>query len=283
MIFARSRLFSARFCFCSLFDRISPNFYRSACFSSSFVSRPPSPEKKKPKNIPTKVGAKNVWLDRQLKDPFVRQRRIDNYRARSAYKLLEIDDRFRLLKRGMVLVELGAAPGSWTQVLLEKTSSDDENQGKIIAVDLLPIAPLDGAFLLDNCDFTADETKEKIMQILGVQQKDSNQADYRENGVGLLDGVLSDMAPNAAGTHQINHERIIHLAYGALAFAAKFLKPEQQTFFLCKLWDGSERSKYFVDVKKFFRKVTFVKPESSRDESSEIYILARHFKGLEKR
>lgn len=215
-------------------------------------------------------GWTRKWLVRQAKDPYVKQRQFDDYRARSAYKLLEIDDEFKILKPGMNCIELGAAPGSWTQVLVRRTKIQPKIHGKIIAVDKELMAPVEGAIVLDSCDFMEEENRQKILELCG--------------GENTVDAVLSDMAPSRSGTHQLDHDRIIKLAYGALAFAVKCLKEDDyRSFFLCKLFQGTDNEKFFVDTKKFFKKTTYCKPDASRDSSSEMYVLGRHFKGINKK
>ncbi|XP_041474414.1 rRNA methyltransferase 2, mitochondrial-like [Lytechinus variegatus] len=229
------------------------------CIHASSVLR-----KKKP-GLKNKSHSSQQWINRHLTDPFVKQARADNYRARSAYKLLEIDSRYRLMKYGQTIIECGAAPGSWTQVAVEKTNSAMQNnakpRGTVIAVDLLHMQPVEGAIILDQRDFTDPLIQEEILGHL----------DNR-----LPDAVLSDMAPNATGIHAMDHEQIVALARTAMGFATKVLC--ENGHFLTKLWDGHETGLLKRDLADCFRSVKTLRPEASRKESSEIYLLARGFK-----
>lgn len=203
---------------------------------------------------------------RHLRDPYVKMAQRQQYRARSAFKLIEIDNKYRFLKQGATVIDCGAAPGAWTQIAIERVNADkkdvDENVGTVIAVDLLPIAPINGAILFDRCDFTDPKTQKRILEFLGEKK---------------VDVVLSDMAPNATGIQSLDHELIIKLCYSAFAFAYKVLKTDG--LFLCKLWSGGEAEKLKTDLNKVFLNVKFVKPEASRKESAESFLLARGFKG----
>lgn len=206
------------------------------------------------------------WLMRHLRDPYVKMAQKQQYRARSAFKLIEIDNKYRFLKPGATVIDCGAAPGAWTQIATERVNADkkdgNENVGTVIAIDLLPIAPVDGAIVLDRCDFTDPKIQNKILDFLGEKK---------------VDVILSDMAPNATGVQSLDHELIIKLCYSAFAFAYKVLKTDG--LFLCKLWSGGETAKLKRDLNKVFLNVKFVKPEASRKESPEAFLLARGFKG----
>jgi 23S rRNA (uridine2552-2'-O)-methyltransferase len=200
-----------------------------------------------------------------LNDPYVKKSRYANYRARSAFKLIEIDDKFRLLKPGMVVVECGAAPGAWTQVLVERLQPEENNKSLIISIDRNPINPITGAHLLPNSDMTSSVTHAKVLSLLDGR---------------LADFVCSDMAPNAVGMSCVDHEGIINLSLVALRFALPVLNPGGA--FLTKLWSGSRDSEMGDLLRKFFTNVKIVKPPASRCDSSEHFMLATGFSGIRK-
>lgn len=200
--------------------------------------------------------------------------RYDHYRARSAYKLIQIDDKYKFLKPGKIVIEAGAAPGSWTQVICERlqlsTGCDTDGKDKsglCIAVDIAAIPPVDGAICLGNADITSPFTQGNILTWL-----DSRRADC----------VLSDMAPNCSGQKSFDHTRAVNLVEGMLPFTLQILKPGHGVF-LFKLWDGNETRGLVERLKSHFERVKFVKPPASRDDSAELYILCLSFKGLESR
>ncbi|KAL3211200.1 hypothetical protein MRX96_000879 [Rhipicephalus microplus] len=224
--------------------------------------------KVQPHNLKGKSKASQDWLTRQLNDPYVKQSRYDNYRARSAYKLAEIDDKYHILKPGYNVVECGAAPGAWTQVIVERINANGTDRsatkGTVIGLDILPIDPLPGATFLPNADILKPEATEKVLKCLGGKSAST---------------VLSDMAPNASGMKALDHEAIVALSYAALILSFRVLSIGGS--FLCKIWNGSEAVKLSNDIRKFFTFVNYVKPPASRKESGEIYILGREFKGAE--
>ncbi|KAM7296734.1 rRNA methyltransferase 2, mitochondrial [Ixodes scapularis] len=238
-----------------------PHFRRFSVSSVRF--------KVQPKNVKGKSKCAQDWLTRQLNDPYVKQSRYDHYRARSAYKLIEIDERYGILKPGYTVVECGAAPGSWTQVVVRKTNSDgkDYNQpkGAVVAVDLIPLDPIPGATLLPEADVQRPETLARILECLHGRRADS---------------VLSDMAPSASGVKHLDHDNIVALAYASLIVALQTLSVGGS--FLCKIWDGSRGPQLARDIEKFFHYVHYVKPKASRGDSAEMYLLGRQFKGAEK-
>ncbi|XP_063234258.1 rRNA methyltransferase 2, mitochondrial [Bacillus rossius redtenbacheri] len=234
----------------------------SKCFSTCCSSR-----RKVPSDLKGRSGSSQLWLARQLTDPYVEKAKMLNYRCRSAFKLLEIDDRFHLLAPGRCVVDCGAAPGSWTQVLVQRTNAcgRDTRQavGSVVAVDRQPIHPIEGATIIGNMDFTVPETRERVREAL--------------NGRGA-DGVVSDMAPNASGVREMDHENITHLAYTALRFAAQ--ASGSGAFFLVKMWDGCNTRSLARDLAAFYARVRTVKPGASRSDSAETFLLAQDFKGL---
>ncbi|XP_033210518.1 rRNA methyltransferase 2, mitochondrial [Belonocnema kinseyi] len=223
--------------------------------------------KERPTNLKGKKHSSQLWLTRQLKDPYVEKAKKENYRCRSAFKLLEINERHNILSPGMIVIDCGAAPGSWTQVAVKLTNSNgsQENKpiGSVFSIDRQLFHQVEGAHILGNSDFTSLETHRKLRDLL--------------NGK-LVDLVMSDMAPNASGVRDIDHEVIITLAYSALKFALQFSKPGST--FLTKIWDGGKSSQLEEDLCKFYNKVKVVRPDATRDDSHEMYFLAREFKGL---
>ncbi|MCC8416169.1 MAG: RlmE family RNA methyltransferase [Rickettsia endosymbiont of Gnoriste bilineata] len=197
------------------------------------------------------------WLARQLNDPYVAKAKLDGYRSRSAYKLLEIHEKFNLLKPGMKLVDLGAAPGGWSQVAAKIIKSDESvsNNSMIIAVDLLEIEPIIGVDCLQK-DFYAEDTEETIIKMLN----------------GSADIVMSDMAANTTGHTKTDHIRTLDLCEHAIDFALKILKPGGH--FIAKIFRGGAENSALNRIKLNFHKVKHFKPSSSRKESVEIYLIA---------
>lgn len=195
-----------------------------------------------------------MWLERQLNDPYVRAAKEQGYRSRAAFKLKELDERFRLLKKGARVVDLGAAPGGWTQIALAKSAS------KIIAVDLLAVEPIAGAELLVG-DFTEPATVEAVRAALG----------------GEADLVLSDMAPNTIGQKSADHDRVVALVEAAARFAEETLAPGGA--FVAKVFQGGAEGELLARLKKSFAKVRHAKPPASRSGSPETYLVAQGFRG----
>lgn len=210
------------------------------------------------------------WLERQLNDPYVIEAKKRGYRSRAAFKLIELDDRFHLLRRGDRVVDLGAAPGGWTQVVVErtgagkastgKTSAEKTGGGEVVAVDISPMLPVDRAKVLELDAFEPDAPA-RIRSVL----------------TGPVDVVLSDMAPPSSGHAGADHLRIMGLAEAALAFAADVLAPGGS--FVCKVWQGGTESGLLAEMKRMFRSVRHAKPKASRPESSELYVVATGFRG----
>ncbi|XP_014679094.1 PREDICTED: rRNA methyltransferase 2, mitochondrial-like [Priapulus caudatus] len=211
----------------------------------------------------------NEWLIRQSRDPYVKMAKTKHYRARSAFKLIEIDDKYRFLKPGSVVVDCGASPGAWTQVAVQRVNADSRDKtnkvGRVISIDLLPIHPIEGATMLEKCDLTSSETQRKVEALLG--------------GAGV-DALISDMSPNATGMQQLDHELIVRLCYHALAFAHRVLAP--RGVLLCKSFDGGDSQRLLRDLRKLFDVVKTVKPRASRSDSVESFCFAGGFKGRAK-
>jgi len=191
------------------------------------------------------------WMREHINDPYVQQAQKDGYRSRAAYKLLEIDERDHLIKAGMVVVDLGATPGGWSQVAANKIG----DKGKVIALDLLPLNPLP-----------------RVEFILGDFREDSVLAQLEEKLCGKqIELVISDMAPNISGIDLSDQARSIYLAELALEFAVQHLKPGGA--FLVKVFQGAGFEEYVKIMRKHFAKVASRKPKASRDRSSEVYML----------
>lgn len=213
-----------------------------------------APAKKKHRSNPD-------WIQRHVTDPFVRRSVQDGYRSRAAYKLAEIADADRLLKPGMVVVELGAAPGSWTQVVRQRlTDPGGTLRGRVIALDLLPMEAVPDVEFIEG-DFREESVERDLEGRLGGAR---------------VDAVLSDMAPNLSGIAVADAARSLHLTELAADFAVCHLKPEG--FLLVKAFQGSGFSQLVERLKRDFRSVVTRKPRASRESSAEIFVLARRLK-----
>jgi 23S rRNA (uridine2552-2'-O)-methyltransferase len=200
-----------------------------------------------------------LWLERQLNDPFVAQAKREGFRSRAAYKLIEIADKYKLFKRGQRIVDLGAAPGGWSQIAARAVGSA-EGAGRVIGIDLLEIDPIDGVELA-VMDFHDAATPDRLMAMLG----------------GPADGVMSDMAANATGHRKTDHLRIVGLAELAADFARAVLAPGG--FFLAKVLHGGTEGELLAGLKRDFTAVRHLKPQASRAGSAELYVLATGFRG----
>lgn len=204
------------------------------------------------------------WLQRQLNDPYVQRAKDEGYRSRAAYKLIEMDEQFKLIRPGMTIVDLGAAPGGWSQVAAIRSKSeqgDGKNQGQVIAIDISEMDDIPGVttFHLDFMDESAPGTL-----ITALKE-------------GAADIVMSDMAAPATGHKQTDHLRIMGLAEAALDFALEILKPGG--VYLAKVLQGGTENELLNLMKLNFEKTRHVKPAASRADSSELYVLATGFKG----
>lgn len=204
--------------------------------------------------------ASTRWLQRQLNDPYVEEAKRQGYRSRAAFKLIEIDDKHRLLKPGGVVVDLGAAPGGWSQVAAARVKAA-EGKGRIIAADLTDIEPVPGATFM-QVDMTDAEAGEMIREAL-----DGAPADV----------VLSDMAASSIGHRQTDHLRVVALAEAALDIAEDVLKPGGA--YLAKVLQGGAGGEFLTRLRQGFAKVAHVKPKASRQDSAEVYVLGLGFRG----
>ena len=203
-----------------------------------------------------RTTASQRWLERQINDPYVRAAKAAGWRSRAAFKLLELDERFKLLKPGQRVVDLGAAPGGWTQVAL-KTIGD---RGRVVALDLLPIDPIHGAVLLEG-DFTEQAGEDAVLAALD----------------GQADLVLSDMAPNTTGHNATDHLRIMGLVGLAADFARRVLAPGGG--FVAKVFQGGTEKELLAALKRDYAQVRHAKPPASRKDSAEAYVVAQGFRG----
>lgn len=216
-----------------------------------------------PRNLHTRLKtakgrstASQRWLARQLNDPYVKAAKAAGWRSRAAFKLLDLDAKFHLLRPGMRVVDLGAAPGGWTQVALKAIGES----GHVVALDLLPMDPVPGAATLQG-DFQEEAAEQAVIEALG----------------GKADLVLSDMAPNTTGHNATDHLRIMALGELALDFAERVLNPGGA--FVAKLFQGGAERAMLDRLRQGFSRVAHAKPPSSRKESSELYVVATGFRG----
>jgi 23S rRNA (uridine2552-2'-O)-methyltransferase len=205
-----------------------------------------------------RTPAQKRWLERQLNDPYVARAKREGMRSRAAYKLVEIDDKHRLLKPGAKVVDLGAAPGGWSQVAAKRVGAG-EGRGRVVAIDLLDMPPIPRVDFL-NLDFLDPAAPDRLKAMLG----------------GEADIVLSDMAANATGHRQTDHLKIMALAEAAAMFACEVLKPGGG--FLCKVLRGGTEAALLATLKRDFANVKHVKPQASRYDSAELYLLALSFR-----
>jgi 23S rRNA (uridine2552-2'-O)-methyltransferase len=199
------------------------------------------------------------WLERQLNDPYVARAKREGYRSRATYKLLELDERYKLLRPGQRVVDLGAAPGGWSQIAARRVGSP-EGRGTVVGIDLLPIEPMPGVEFI-QMDFLDPEAPDRLVALIG----------------GGADVVMSDMAANTTGHKKTDHLRIMGLAEAAAEFARAVLAPGG--IFVAKVFQGGTEGALLADLKRDFATVRHVKPAASRADSSELYVLATGFRG----
>jgi len=210
------------------------------------------------KRIRTAKGRKTSstrWLERQLNDPYVRRAKAENYRSRAAYKLLELDERFGLLKGAKAVVDLGIAPGGWSQLVRRRVP-----QSRVVGIDLLPTDPIEGVAIL-QMDFMDEAAPDRLKEALGSE----------------ADLVLSDMAANTVGHQQTDHLRTMALVEAGLLFATEVLRPGGA--YVAKVLAGGADNQLVAEMKRHFATVKHAKPPASRKDSSEWYVIAQGFKG----
>ncbi|XKL60933.1 hypothetical protein PGB90_007990 [Kerria lacca] len=209
------------------------------------------------------------WITRQLSDPYVKAAKYHNFRCRSAFKLIQINEKYKIINPGNIVIDCGAAPGSWSQVAAVECNSNQKRNkmpiGTVIGIDLLNIFPIEGVTFLNQSDFTTSETQNKIINLLNGEK---------------VDVVLSDMAPNASGIKSLDHEKLIEMAYNVLKFAV--INSKVNSNCLIKFWAGGRLTEIENDMRRFYSNVKYIKPDASRSDSAEIYLLARFFKGIKK-
>ena len=214
-------------------------------------------------HVQVKTGGKRklsskLWLERQLNDPYVAKARREGYRSRAAFKLIEIDDKYRFLKPGMTVVDLGAAPGGWSQIAAKRVGAPEK--GKVIAIDLLEMGEIPGVTFA-QMDFLDADAPDKLLAMMG----------------GRADVVMSDMAANTTGHRKTDQLRIVGLVEAAAQFAGEVLNPGGT--FLAKVFQSGADAELLAQLKRDFASVRHVKPASSRQDSSERYVLATGFRG----
>ena len=215
-------------------------------------------------HVSVRTGAKRklsskLWLERQLNDPSVARAKREGYRSRAAFKLIEIDDKYHLLKPGLVVVDLGAAPGGWSQIAARRVAAA-EGKGRVVAIDLLDMPAIAGVQFA-RLDFLEQAAPERLIDMLG----------------GGADVVLSDMAANTTGHRKTDQLRVLGLVEAAAMFACEVLNPGGA--FLAKVFQSGADAELLAQLKRDFASVRHVKPASSRQDSSERYVLAKGFRG----
>ena len=207
-----------------------------------------------------RTASSRAWLTRQISDPYVARAKREGFRSRAAFKLAEIDDRYKLLKPNARVVDLGAAPGGWSEIAARRVGDN----GRVIALDILEMKPIPGVEFL-QLDFLDRSAPARLQAMLGIAR------------AGKADVVLSDMAANATGHRQTDHLRIMALAEAAAEFAHEVLAPSGS--FLCKVLQGGTEPALLAELKRDFASVKHVKPPASRSDSAELYLLAQGFRG----
>jgi len=211
-----------------------------------------------------RTASSRAWLTRQINDPYVERAKREGLRSRAAFKLAEIDDRYKLLRPGARVVDLGAAPGGWSEIAARRIGED----GRVIALDVLEMKTIPGVEFL-QLDFFDPSAPRRLEAMLGASGAGKAKA--------KADVVLSDMAANATGHRQTDHLRIMALAEAAAAFARQVLAPRGA--FLCKVLQGGTEAGLLAELKRHFSSVKHVKPSASRRDSAELYLLAQGFRG----
>ena len=204
--------------------------------------------------------SQKIWLERQLNDPYVAEARKQGYRSRAAFKLIEIDDKYTFLKSGGRIVDLGAAPGGWSQVAVKRVKAE-EGKGRVIAIDMHGMDPIPAVTIFKK-DFLEEDAPALLIEALGGEKADC---------------VLSDMAAHATGHRQTDHIQIMGLAEAGYEFAKEVLKPGGT--YLAKVLRGGTEGEMLKMMKKDFASVRHVKPMASRDDSAELFVLAMGFRG----
>ena len=206
------------------------------------------------------MSSRTRWYQERQGEAYYRRAKKEGYRARSAYKLQQIHERFTVVRKGEAVADLGAAPGGWSQVLVELVGPG----GLVVGVDLQRIKPIPGAHFLQG-DFTLRPTHDRLVALLA------------DKGRSELDAVVSDMAPDMSGNYELDQVRSIHLCEMALDFADKHLRPGGA--FVCKVFEGADFQQFRTEVKRRFKRLHQYHPAASRKSSSEVYLVGKHFLG----
>ncbi len=209
-----------------------------------------------------RTASSRAWLTRQISDPYVTRAKREGLRSRAAFKLAEIDERYKLFKPGARVVDLGAAPGGWREIAARRVGAS----GRVVALDILEMNPIPGVEFL-QLDFLDSSAPKRLEAMLAA----------RSGGNAKVDVVLSDMAANTTGHRQTDHLRIMALAEAAADFARQVLAPGGT--FLCKVLQGGTETALLAELKREFASVKHVKPPASRSDSAELYLLAQRFRG----
>jgi 23S rRNA (uridine2552-2'-O)-methyltransferase len=217
-----------------------------------------------------RTASSRAWLTRQISDPYVARAKREGFRSRAAFKLAEIDDRYKLLKPGACVVDLGAAPGGWSEIAARRVGAG----GRVVALDILEMKTIPGVEFL-QLDFLDRSAPARLEALLGGNGEGKGQAKVEAKA----DVVLSDMAANATGHRQTDHLRIMALAEAAADFARQVLAPGGA--FLCKVLQGGTEATLLAELKRDFASVKHVKPPASRADSAELYLLAKGFRGTD--
>jgi 23S rRNA (uridine2552-2'-O)-methyltransferase len=215
--------------------------------------------KQRVKTARKRTVSQTRWLERQLNDPYVARAKREGYRSRAAFKIIELDEKFKLFKPGGRIVDLGAAPGGWSQIAAKKVGSE-KGRGKVVGIDLLEIEPIAGVDF-EVLDFLVDEAPERLKTLLG----------------GEADVVMSDMAANTTGHKKTDHLKIVALAELAADFAREVLAPGGA--FLAKVLQGGTEGELLANLKRDFAAVKHYKPAASRPDSAELYVVATGYRG----
>ena len=228
------------------------------------MSSPPRGPDGRPLKVRVKTArgrttSSQKWLQRQLNDPYVARARREGWRSRAAFKLIEMNDKAHLLRRGMRIVDLGAAPGGWSQVAAQRIGLE-EGAGRIVAIDLLEMDPIPGV-IFAQMDFLDEDAPERLMTMMA----------------GPADLVMSDMAANATGHRATDHLKIVALVEVAADFARQVLAPGGA--FIAKVLQGGTEGTLLANLKRDFAQVKHLKPAASRSDSAELYVLATGFRG----
>lgn len=206
-----------------------------------------------------RTSSSQRWLERQLNDPYVVESKRQGYRSRAAFKIIQLDERFKFLRPGARVLDLGAAPGGWTQIAVARVGAPD--RGAVVGLDILPVEPIAGAMLIE-ADFMAEDVPARLKAALG----------------GPVDVVLSDMAAPTTGHSKTDHLRIVGLCEAAFDFALEVLAPDGT--FVAKVFQGGSETALLARMKQAFRSVRHAKPPASRSESAETYVVATGFRGV---